>query len=183
MRLLSGATAAAITLSLAGCSGMTIQSDYNPQADFSRYSTYAWLPAPQTGDPRVDNAILEGRIKTAVDRTLAEKGYRQVAADQATFWVGYHLSVQGQMDVTTVNSYYGYGWGPWYYGPGYSQNTQVRYYDQGTLLIDIVDAQARELVWRGSAEAEVRTDMTQEQRQQRVNEAVSRILQRFPPTF
>ncbi len=182
MKLLSCAVAAAVTISLAGCSGMSIRSDFNPQADFSRYSTYAWLPAPQTGDPRVDNAILESRIKTAVDETLSAKGYRQVAADQATFLVGYHLSIEGRMDATTVNSYYGYGWGPWYYGPGY-QNTQVRYYDQGTLLIDIVDAQAKELAWRGTAEAEVRSEMTPEKRQQRVNEAVTKILQRFPPTY
>jgi hypothetical protein len=181
MKPLSWAAAAAVTVSLAGCSGMSIRSDYNPQADFSRYSTYAWLPAPQTGDPRVDNAILEGRIKTAVDQTLAERGYGQVAADQATFWVGYHLSIEGQMDVTSVNSYYGYGWGPWYYGPSY-QDTQVRYYDQGTLLIDIVDAQVKELVWRGTAEAEVQREMNPEKRQQRVNEAVGKILDRFPPS-
>ena len=180
MKLINWAAAAAVTMSLAACSGMSIRSDFNPQADFSQYSTYAWLPAPQTGDPRVDNALIEGRIKTAVDQTLADKGYRQAAADQATFWVGYHLSIEGQMDVTTVNSYYGYGWGPWYYGPGY-RDTQVRYYDQGTLLIDIVDAEAKELVWRGTAEAEVRAEMNPEKRQQRINEAVSKILQRFPP--
>lgn len=180
MRIPNWVTAAVATASLAGCSGMTVRSDFNPQADFSRYSTYAWLPTPQTGNPRVDNALVEGRIKTAVDQTLADKGYRQVPADQATFWVGYHLSVEGRMDVTTVNSYYGYGWGPWYYGPGY-QDTHVRYYDQGMLLIDVVDAQAKELAWRGTAEAEVRPDMSPEQRQQRVNEAVSKILARFPP--
>lgn len=180
MKLLSWAAAAAVTISLAGCSGMTIRSDYNPGADFSKYSTYAWLPAPTTGDPRVDNALVEGRIKAAVDQELAAKGYRQVAADQATFWVGYHLSVEGRMDVNTVNSYYGYGWGRGYYRPGYT-DTQVTYYDQGTLLIDVVDAQAKELAWRGSAEAEVRREMSPEDRTARINSAVAKILERFPP--
>jgi hypothetical protein len=160
---IAGVTAA----TLAGCSGMSIRSDYNPQATFDDYSTYAWMPAPTTGNPRVDNA-------------LVEKGYTLTSdADNATFWVGYHLDVEGRMDVTTVNSYYGYGWGPWY-GGAY-RDTQVRYYDQGTLLIDIIDAEARELVWRGTAEAEVRPDMRPEDRERRLNEAIAKILERFPP--
>lgn len=180
MKLLGWTAAAVVTVSLAGCSGMSIRTDYNPGADFSKYSTYAWLATPETGDPRIDNALVEGRIKGAVDQALTAKGYRQVPADQATFWVGYHLSVEGRMDVNTVNSYYGYGWGRWYYGPGYT-DTQVTYYDQGTLLIDIVDAQAKELAWRGAAEAEVRPDVAPEERSKRINDAVTRILERFPP--
>lgn len=183
MQAIRSAATAAIALSLAACSGMTIRSDFNPQADFSKYTTYAWLPAPQTGNPRTDNALVEGRIKNAVDAALAAKGYTKGTEANANFWVGYHLNIEGQMDVTTVNNYYGYGWGRGYYGmygPGY-QSTQVRYYDQGTLLIDVVDAQVKELVWRGTGEAEVRPDTKPEDRERRLNEAVAKILERFPP--
>jgi hypothetical protein len=180
MKTLRLAAAAAVTVSLAGCSGMSIRTDYNPGADFTKYSTYAWLATPETGDARVDNALVEGRIKAAVDQALTAKGYRQVAPDQATFWVGYHLSIEGRMDVNTVNSYYGYGWGRGYYGPAYT-DTQVYYYNQGTLLIDIVDAQAKELAWRGSAEAEVKPDVPPEERSKRINSAVAQVLERFPP--
>jgi hypothetical protein len=180
MRALRIALAATVAVMVTGCSGMSIRSDYNPQANFDSYSTYAWLPAPTTGDPRLDNAILEGRIKAAVDNALAEKGFRLADnADDATFWVGYHIGIEGRMDVTTVNSYYGYGWGPWY-GGAY-RDTQVRYYDQGTLLIDVIDAGAQELAWRGTAEAEVHNESSPERRQQRLNEAVTKILDRFPP--
>jgi len=180
MQVLRSAAAAAIALSLAACSGMTIRSDFNPQADFSKYTTYAWLPTPQTGNPRTDNAIVEGRIKNAVDAALQAKGYQKGTEANADFWVGYHLNIEGQMDVTTTNNYYGYGWGRWYYAPAY-QSTQVRYYDQGTLLIDVVDAKAKELVWRGTAEAEVRPGVKPEESERRINEAVSKILERFPP--
>jgi hypothetical protein len=184
MQAIRTAATAAIALSLAACSGISVRSDYNPQADFSKYTTYAWLPAPQTGNPRTDNAIIEGRIKSGVDAALAAKGYKLGTEANANFWVGYHLNIEGQMDVTTVNSYYGYGWGRGYYG-GYGAvgypSTSVRYYDQGTLLIDVVDAQAKELVWRGTGEAEVRPDMRPEDRERRLNEAIAKILERFPP--
>jgi hypothetical protein len=183
MQAFRRAAIAAIALSLAACSGMTVRSDFNPGADFSKYTTYAWLPAPQTGNPRTDNALVEGRIKSGVDAALAAKGYKKGTEAEANFWVGYHLTIEGQMDVTTVNSYYGYGWGRGYYGmggAGYS-DTQVRYYDQGTLLIDVVDAQAKELVWRGTGEAEVRPEMKPEDRERRLNEAIAKILERFPP--
>ena len=52
---------------------------------------------------------------------------------------------------------------------------------EGTLLIDIIDAGARELAWRGTAEAEVHNEASPEQRQQRLNEAITKILDRFPP--
>jgi len=180
MKALRMALAGVVAVTLAGCSGMSIRSDYNPQANFDDYSTYAWMPAPTSGDPRIDNALVEGRVKAGVDNALAAKGYRLTTnANEATFWVGYHLGIEGRMDVTNVNTYYGYGWGPWY--GGMYRDTQVRYYDQGTLLIDIVDAGVKELVWRGTAEAEIRPDTRPEDRERRLNEAIAKILERFPP--
>ena len=85
MKALRIAVATVVTASLAGCSGMSVRSDYNPQADFDSYSTYTWLPGPTTGDPRIDNALVEGRIKAGVDNALAQKGYRLASsADDAT---------------------------------------------------------------------------------------------------
>lgn len=176
MKALSAIAGVAVVVAVTGCSGMRINSDFNPGANFSSYETYTWLPAPESGDPRLDNAIVFNRVKDAIDTELEAKGYREVAnANQADFLVGYHIALDGRMDVQTVNSYYGYGYGPWYYG-GY-RDTYVRYYDQGSMLIDIVDRRANELVWRGSAEAEVRQNADGRQ----IQEAVTRMLQRFPP--
>ncbi|MGD8726659.1 MAG: DUF4136 domain-containing protein [Gemmatimonadales bacterium] len=176
MKALKTIAVAAVGLSLAACSGMSINTDFNPGAPFDSYETFSWLPAPQTGDPRVDNAIIYNRVKTAVDAELEAKGYREVdSASEADFLVGYHIALDGRMDVQTVNSYYGYAWGPWYYG-GY-RDTYVRYYDQGTMLIDIVDRRQDELVWRGTAQAEVRENADGRQ----IQEAANKLLARFPP--
>ena len=59
--------------------------------------------------------------------------------------------------------------------------TEVSEYEQGTLVIDIVDAARNTLVWRGAGEARLRSDPTPDQISQRVREAVAEILGRFPP--
>jgi hypothetical protein len=80
----------------------------------SRYETYAWLPDPTGGDPRVQNEILAERVRAAVDAELAKKGFTLVTSGTPHFLIGWF-------------SYYGYGWGPWY-GAAYGQ-TYVRYYE------------------------------------------------------
>jgi len=57
----------------------------------------------------------------------------------------------------------------------------VSYYDEGTVVLDIIDPKTRNLVWRGSAQSRVDDGDTPEERDARVNEAYRRILERFPP--
>ena len=63
----------------------------------------------------------------------------------------------------------------------YVQDTYVREYDEGTLIIDIVDAGSNELVWRGAAQGEVNLAASPQEREQRAQDAVQRILEDFPP--
>ena len=74
------------------------------------------------------------------------------------------------------NRWYGYrvgGWG----GP----QTYVRDYDEGTLLIDVIDPATMQLLWRGSGTGVVDPQASPEKREQRINEAVEQILADFPP--
>jgi len=145
------------------------------------YHTYAWLAQPEGGDPRVNNDLVATRVINAVDEALSAKGYAKVQRG-ADFLVGWHLSLQGKVDVTTVNSYYGYGYGRWRRGGvAVAQNTRVREYDEGTLIIDIVDAASNELVWRGSAQGEVHAQASSEERSERVRSAVQKVLADYPP--
>jgi hypothetical protein len=176
--LLAAGTAFAVA---GGCSNMQISSDYDPGVDFSRLGSYGWLPDPRppTGDPRLDSSLLDGRIRSAVKAQLAARGYREVSPDQADFLVTYHVALESKLDVDTMYRSYGYGWGRGY-GP-VELDTVVREYEQGTLLLDFVDPETRNLIWRGSASAEITPDSTPERRQERVNRAVAGMLERFPP--
>ena len=98
-----------LVVAVSGCASMQIQTDYDPAANFSGYRTYSWMPIPQTGDPRVSNAITDARIRGAVDSVLSAKGYRKLGSGDVDFLVGYHATIEGMLNVTTVNRYYGYG--------------------------------------------------------------------------
>jgi hypothetical protein len=123
---------AALGLALAACSSIDVRTDYDPEAlpAMDQYRTYAWLPLPEGDDPRVHNELMEARITSIVDETLAGRGFEKLTDGVPDFLVGYHVALQGRMSTTNVNTYYGYGWGPWYtaaYG-----NTYTRYYGRST---------------------------------------------------
>jgi hypothetical protein len=147
----------------------------------SRYETYAWLPDPTGGDPRVQNEILAERVRAAVDAELAKKGFTLVTSGTPHFLIGWFVSLDGRMDVSQLNSYYGYGWGPWY-GAAYGQ-TYVRYYEEGALVLDMVDVRSNQLAWRGWAQTEIDRTRPEAEREELLNTAVKRVLERFPPRY
>ena len=181
----------ALAAILASCSSMEVSHDYDPKANFAGLKTYEWLNAPQkpTGDPRIDdNTILSNRIHEAVDAELVARGFRK-STSNPDFLVAYHVSLDRRRSVQTLNSYHGYGpgWGYGYgaaYRPGYwagAPETYIYEYEEGTLILDIVSPQNKELIWRGSAQDEVHFKSTPEKDQAQLNEAVRRILEKFPP--
>ncbi len=170
------------TLALLACGGgVSVNTDYDPGADFGSYRTYAWADRTESGDddPRVYNAITMGRVRTAVDRALAAKGYSQATGGGVDFYVAWHGAIEGRMSYQTINSHYGYGWG-WYGGVGTS-TTYVNEWDEGTLLVDIVDASSNQLVWRGTATGTVEPELSPVESQARLDDAAAKLLGTFPP--
>ena len=182
-------TAILLASLLAGCSSMEVNVDYDPKGDFSGLKTFDWIPGPRkpSGDPRIDdNTILDRRIRGAVESELAAKGFRK-SAQSPDFWLAYHVTLDKRQSVTTLNNYHGYGpgWGWDYYSPPYASKrrseTFVYEYEAGTLLLDVVDPDGRDLIWRGSAMDEVNFSATPSAKEQQINEAVRRMLEKFPP--
>ena len=187
-RLFAVTALAALT---ACASSIQVNHDFNPEASFAAFQTFDWMPeSGRQSDTRTANDLRERRFRTATEAYLTEKGFRKVTSG-ADFVVGYHLTLENQVDYRTVNTYWGPGWGyrgmypGGYYGGygggmGTSQTTAYGYV-QGTLIIDIFDVESRELVWRGVGEGKVQEDLTPQERDQRTREAVEAILAAFPP--
>jgi hypothetical protein len=182
---------AACLLSLAllastGCVGFAVNSDFDPNADFSGYRSWYWLPPSPSGDPRIDNDLVANRVRGAIERSLAARGYAKTSTGEGDFGVGYHGFIEGKIDVQQIDRYYGYGPGWGRYGGyggygGVATETYVDQYDEGTLIIDIVDNRSRKLVWRGSTSARVSEDDSPAERDDRTQRAVDAILEKFPP--
>jgi hypothetical protein len=54
-------------------------------------------------------------------------------------------------------------------------------YEEGTFVLDFVDAKSRELVWRGIAQGEVQNYSSPVKRNERINNVVQNVLSKFPP--
>ncbi|MBI5543979.1 MAG: DUF4136 domain-containing protein, partial [Deltaproteobacteria bacterium] len=142
-----------LALPVAACSTMKVTTDAVPGAadSIAGYHTYAWLPHPAKRDTN-HNPIAEAQIKQAVENNLSAKGYRRVdASDNPDFLVGWHATTQEKTQVEDVNPYYGYGWGPAFgppvgYGGAGGPDVYVRHYEQGTLILDVVDGDSKQLV-------------------------------------
>ena len=167
MRLL-----AATTLLLAACSSVATNYDYDTSYDFSKLKSYAWARA--VGQPEASPLVLE-RIHAAVDKELGARGYAR-AERNPDFLVATFAGRQSRIQVTD----WGYRYGP----PGYWHHggIDVYQYEEGTLIVDVVDAKSKRLVWRGTATGTVDTSATPEKRTERINAAVAKIFERFPPS-
>ncbi len=173
---------------LLGCGGgLQVDTDFDPQADFASMQTYAWAERTPTGDddPRVYNAIVAGRLKRAVDNALQAKGFREVSSPPDVY-VAWHGAINGKMRYETISNDYGYGWGR--YGRGgwrvgaTSSRTEVREWDEGTLLIDFIDAGTDELVYRTVGQAKLsEARRTPQESQEVANRVVLKMLADFPP--
>lgn len=77
---------------------------------------------------------------------------------------------------------YGWGWSPWYWGPGYYGNgTSVSTRTQGSLYIDLIDAENKELVWQGKGIGTLSNTKNIAKKEERIREFVTEILQQYPP--
>lgn len=188
-----GRTAVALltVLWLAGCSGIPVSTDYDTDYQMPPSASYAWIDSPKRAvrDPVVDNDLLESRVHRATNEQLAAAGLRPVAdGQQPDLLVAYHVGEEQRVDINTTDNFYGYYgyypcwhcWGPGPYGYGGS-DVWVNYYTQGTLLIDIIDAKTKKLVWRGVADRRVPSFKSPVERDTYVRETVAAIFQYFPP--
>lgn len=168
-----------------GCSQVSVQTDFDQSADFASLKTYAWYDGeqPTTGDPRADNPMLDQRVRTAVETVLNEKGFTKTDA-APDFLLIYHAAVSKEIGVTTTTQpgysagYYGWNY---VYSPVWIEQSASYTYNQGSLILDVVDAKSEKLIWRGSAQANVDDVNTQQQRKNLMNEAVRGMLAKFPP--
>jgi len=172
---------------LGACSTVSVVSDYDRDFNFAGLHTYRW-PTGNEGirraDMLVENPLIYKRVQSAVDSRLQARGYRLADSTVADFIVHAHAGVK------QVRNYYprmgvSFGFGsrgpyrPWW-GP-YGGYTYVSTYEEGSLVLDVIDARKKELAWRGVATGVVRNYRNPEAMQRDIDEAVERILEKFPP--
>jgi len=171
---------AAAVLMLAACA-KTPDIDYDKSVDFSNYKTFAWMPQATLADANnyQMSPLMEQRVREAVNTQLQAQGMSLVDENSADVLLNYHASVDTKIDSDTFNVGYGARWNYW--GLGYNTQTTTHEYEVGTLILDVIDRESNQLVWRGAREGRLQKKQSPEQRTKAVNKAVATILSGFPP--
>lgn len=173
------------SLVLIGCSSLSVTTDFDASQDFNSYKTYRWATTEEANpnDALAQNPLVKKRVIAGIDKTLQEKGFILVEKGSGPdFVVMTHAGVKEKMNVTqTGGGYRGYGWyDPWW-GP-YGGQTHVSYYEEGSLVIDVIDWTEKELSWRGIGTGVVKEGQQDaEEMQERIDEITAKILADFPP--
>jgi len=165
---------------LAGCSSISVVSDYDPEVDFSTLKTYKWVEVKASEDALSKAPLVKRRVIDAVNENLASKGYQLITSGEPDFMVVTYAGVKDKVNVTDWGYSYGPYWGP--YG-SYGRNIDVSYYKEATVFIDIVlnDGNNDRLIWRGAGTGVVEQQRSPEESTETVNHAVEKILRDFPP--
>jgi len=168
-----------------GCSGVKVSQDYKPTTDFSNIETYAWQSETQekTGDPRLDNPLLDSRIRDAVDNYLLENNFKRSSDGIPDFYVAYTLKIFRRINSTGGNSGFSFGFGSFGRSSGFgiSTGSQVGEYDESMLVIDFIETDGGDLLWRGVGTHRFSQHIKPEESIESVNETVKKILSQFPP--
>jgi len=178
----------AILVALSGLSGCAtrVRSDFDRETAFSYYNTFDWIAPPvraseeeMQSDPEgpfTRNSLLDKRIRAAVDRNLEARGFRYLEGGESNFRLNYHVTFRDKL----VGSGSEFGYAGRYYRGGFSSgfNWSVRQYQEGTIIIDVIDRARDQLVWRGWM---VSRSLDGNYDEAEINHAVDKILMRFPP--
>lgn len=153
-----------------------VSFDFDKSANFSTFKTFAFKEGTKSGNPLVDE-----RIMNAITASLGAKGLTRNDA-HPDLYVVTHLTFDKQKDISAYSTNSGYGPYGWNWGGGWgTTDVRVREILIGTLIIDLVDAGKGELVWRGMGVREVKQQNKPAKIDKNVNDAVSKILKNYPP--
>ena len=155
----------------------SVKTDYDKSVDFSKLHHYEWRDSPEfekQPELKTHYAVGIDLVRSAVNKGLMAKGYVPVDF-HPDFYVTLFLGSKGMTDVTTLDAGW-YTWGPYWY-PMWT-TVMVSHYTEGTLILDIVDANTRRLVWRAFCKDDIRDP---KQRHENVERAVKKALKKFPP--
>jgi Domain of unknown function (DUF4136) len=151
----------------------TISFDFDKSVRFGDYTTYAWVEGT-----KVPDTLVHQRLVNAVDVQLALKGLRQVhASAEPDVLVAYHASFDRDLQITG----FGTGWGGYRWGGSRTATARAEQILVGTMIVDLVDATTRTIVWRGTASKDIDVNAKPEKRDKNITRTAEKLFKHYPP--
>ncbi|MDY8136434.1 DUF4136 domain-containing protein [Aquimarina sp. 2201CG5-10] len=164
-----------LIITLSSCTTVRVASDYDKQTNFNSYKSYAFFK------PGIDKAEISDldkkRILRAIEADMTAKGFTK--SSNPDVLVSIFTKTKENVNIYQNNfgaGWYGWGWNPWFWGTGYNTVSRTT---EGTLYIDLIDANKKELVWQGMGTSALTQNVNK--KQEKVNEIVTAIMEKYPP--
>jgi hypothetical protein len=170
-------------VALSGCSTLRVESLPAPDANFSRSATFMIVERPTQVDmvrpasfsPSVmlNNPIVDQMVRAEIRRSFESRGYT-LTSENPDFVVAYTARAIEQVDIDDRDYPYRYDDYPY----RYNDCCYIYEFTEGAVMIDVVDPETNELLWRGSGVATVSEDPQEYMRQ--LSRIIDSVVDRFP---
>ncbi|MEO1260923.1 MAG: DUF4136 domain-containing protein [Bacteroidota bacterium] len=159
----------ALVLVLSAFNGTSqVSSDYLEGTTFKEYKTYN-LASYEEGVLTGMDPINAQRIEKALHAEMREKGY--VLSDDPDLLVSYFTVVKEKQDMYTFIRYYG----RWRHIP--VTEVTVYNYDEGTLVVDMIDTKTNQVMWHGTVSGTVVKN--KKKLEKKIQKAVEAVLNQY----
>jgi hypothetical protein len=175
---------AALAVMVAGCAttrAPETRVDYDRSADFSVYRTFGF--PKETGTDRGGySTLVTSYFKDSVRTAMEARGYKYTE-ERPDLLVNFFMNTTERTEIhsTRTNNgfgYYGYRYGLYTAWPLYEEDRTVTY-KVGTINVDIVDAEKKQLVWEGVAEGRI-TKEAMDNPRVAINGVVTELMRQYP---
>jgi hypothetical protein len=169
--------------------GIKVRADFDKEYDFTKLKTFAWHPdgagevkmLQQSGDDPVKlNERFEPVFKDAIATELAKRGLVLATDGKPDIVIHYYVLIGPNSESQFRGQFIG-AVPPWGL-PDFAMTTSsFKVFEQGTVVLDLMDSARKEIVWRGVAEAEINREKLPAERDARIRSGIADMLKKFPP--
>ena len=181
-KLLAVMSVAVLAVGCATTQAPQTRIDYDKSVDFSVYRTYGF--PKETGTDRGGySTLVTSYFKDSISTALEARGYKY-AEENPDLLVNFFMNTRERTEVmsdprmSVGYGYYGYRDGLYSSWPLYDSDRTVNY-QVGTINIDIVDAEKKQLVWEGVAEGRV-SEEEMNNPKVAINAVVTELMRQYP---
>ena len=139
-----------------------VKTDFNPDVDFTVHKTFSFVSGQEmTKTGLLADPVMRERIKNFISGAMELRGMKEVPRDQkhslaVRYWVARQQKTEESVTSIGMGGMYGgypymYGGYPPYWGGAWGwcyEEYVVTNYVEGTLIIDLLNPENKELLWR-----------------------------------
>ena len=188
-RLVAVVVVSLLLTGVVALAGVKVRADFDKEYDFTKPKTFGWHPdgagevkmLQQSGDDPVKlNERFEPVFKDAIATELAKRGLVLATNGKPDIVIHYYVLIGPNSESQFRGQFVG-AVPPWGLPDFAMTTTSFKVFEQGTVVLDLMDAARKEIVWRGVAETEIQRQRMPAERDARIRAGMADLLKKFPP--